>query len=89
MGAPAARRGRPASATKLVLEAGARKVETYVWIDGKTLRMESSETYATPEAAKKAFDRLKKTLAGEGYKIAAIISFDATTTTLGPKTSRR
>ncbi len=62
VGAPARGPGE-----RLVLEAGNRKVETTLYLDGKTLRMESSETYATPEAAKKAFDRLKKTLAGEGY----------------------
>ena len=54
--------------TRLVLEAGTRKVETYVSVDGKTVRMEAIETYATPEAAKKAHDRLKKQLAGEGYQ---------------------
>jgi predicted DNA-binding WGR domain protein len=53
---------------RLVLEAGNRKVETSLYLDGKTVRMDSNETYATPEAAKKAFDRLKKTLGGEGYK---------------------
>lgn len=64
----AAASGRPASATKLVLDAGARKVETYVWIDGTTVHMDSVETYANPESAKKAFERLKKALGGEGYK---------------------
>ncbi|CAN5719543.1 hypothetical protein BH11MYX1_BH11MYX1_48220 [soil metagenome] len=59
--------GRPAG-DKLVLEAGNRKVETYLSVDGKTVRMESIETYASPEAAKKAHERLKKMLAGEGYK---------------------
>lgn len=63
--APAA---RAPGGTRLVLEAGSRKVETYVALDGATLRMDSTEIYATPEAAKKAFDRLKKTLGGEGYK---------------------
>lgn len=61
--APAAPRG-----PKLVLEAGNRKVETYLSIDGKTVRMESVETYATPEAARKAHERLKKMLLAEGYK---------------------
>lgn len=60
--------GRPASATRVTLAAGNRKVETYVSIDGGTVRMESLETYASPEAAKKAFERLKKALGGEGYK---------------------
>lgn len=58
---------RPAG-QRMVLESGNRKVEAYLSIDGKTLRMDSIETYATPEAAKKAHERLKKMLAGEGYK---------------------
>ena len=53
---------------RMVLESGNRKVEAYLSLDGKTLRMDSIETYATPEAAKKAHERLKKMLAGEGYK---------------------
>ncbi len=65
--APAAPAARPAG-KKLVLEAGNRKVETYLSVDGKTVRMESIETYSTPEAAKKALERLEKMLAGEGYK---------------------
>jgi predicted DNA-binding WGR domain protein len=66
--APAATaRGRDGSA-KLALEAGNRKVESQLYLDGKVVRMESSESYASPEAAKKAFERLKKTLVGEGYK---------------------
>lgn len=64
----AAASGRPAGATKLSLDAGNRKVETYVWIDGTTVHMDSVETYATSDAAKKAFERLKKALGGEGYK---------------------
>lgn len=70
--APAAKPA-PAPAAKpagqrMVLEAGNRKVEVYLSLDGKTVRMDSIETYSSPEAAKKAHDRLKKTLAGEGYK---------------------
>jgi hypothetical protein len=51
-----------------VLDAGGRKVETTLYLDGNTLRMDSQETYASPEAASKAFERLKKLLAGEGYQ---------------------
>ena len=51
-----------------MLDAGNRKVETYLSHDGKTVRMESVETYASPEAAKKAHDRLEKLLVAEGYK---------------------
>lgn len=61
--APAA---RPAG-VRYVLEAGKRRVETFLSIDGKTVRMEAIETYADAEAAKKAHERLKKTLLGEGY----------------------
>ena len=63
--APAA---RPTGGHRMTLEAGTRKVEVQLYLDGKTVRMDSVETYATPEAAKKAHDRLKKTLAGEGYR---------------------
>jgi predicted DNA-binding WGR domain protein len=69
--APAPAAAKPAAkpaGLRLVLESGSRKVETYLSLDGKTVRMESIETYASPEAAKKAHDRLKRTLEGEGYK---------------------
>jgi predicted DNA-binding WGR domain protein len=65
--APAATSAKPAG-HRMVLEAGSRKVEVYLSLDGKTVRMDSIETYSSPEAAKKAHDRLKKTLAGEGYR---------------------
>ena len=61
--APAAR----PTGVRYVLEAGKRRVETFLSIDGKTVRMEAVETYADAEAAKKAHERLKKTLLGEGY----------------------
>jgi predicted DNA-binding WGR domain protein len=54
--------------TRMLLETGSRKVEVYVALDGKTVRMDSSEHYASPDAAKKAHERLKKMLAAEGYK---------------------
>lgn len=53
---------------RLVLDAGNRKVTATLYLDGKTLRMDSVETYASPDAASKAFERLKRMLAGEGYK---------------------
>jgi predicted DNA-binding WGR domain protein len=65
--APPAAPARPPG-VRMVLESGSRKVETYVSIQGNTVRMDSTETYASPDAAKKAHDRLKKLLAGEGYK---------------------
>lgn len=63
--APAARVGK-----RLVLEVGNRKVETYVSIDGNRVRMDSTETYTSPDAAKKAEERLRKMLLAEGYKEA-------------------
>ena len=65
--APAAT-ARPSGGLRLVLEAGSRKVETHLHLDGKTVRMDSLESYASPEAAKKAYERLRKVLGGEGYK---------------------
>jgi predicted DNA-binding WGR domain protein len=59
---------KPSGGLRMLLESGSRKVETHLYLDGKTVRMDSIETYASPDAAKKAHDRLKKTLAGEGYK---------------------
>jgi predicted DNA-binding WGR domain protein len=53
---------------RLVLEAGSRRVETVLYLDGKSVRMDARESYASPEAAKQAYERLKKTLAGEGYR---------------------
>jgi predicted DNA-binding WGR domain protein len=68
--APAAKAAAPRSAPghRLVLDAGGRQVETTLYLEGNTLRMDSHETYASPEAASKAFERLKKLLAGEGYQ---------------------
>lgn len=65
---PAAASSRGAPGHRLVLDAGGRQVETTLYLDGNTLRMDSQETYASPEAASRAFDRLKKLLAGEGYQ---------------------
>jgi predicted DNA-binding WGR domain protein len=53
---------------RLVLDTAGKKVETTLYLDGKTVRMDARETYASPEAAKKALERLKKLLGGEGYK---------------------
>ncbi|HEX3761479.1 MAG TPA: WGR domain-containing protein [Kofleriaceae bacterium] len=68
--APAAPAAAPRSTPghRLVLDAGGRKVETTLYLDGQTLRMESQETHATAEAARKAFERLKQLLAGEGFQ---------------------
>jgi predicted DNA-binding WGR domain protein len=59
---------KPSGGTRLTLDAGNRKVETYLYLDGNKVRMDSTETYSSPDAAKKAHERLKKMLAGEGYK---------------------
>jgi predicted DNA-binding WGR domain protein len=52
----------------LVLDAGKRQVETRLHLDGKTVRMDSTQTYASPEAAKQAYERLEKALIGDGYQ---------------------
>jgi predicted DNA-binding WGR domain protein len=72
---PAIKPARPVVAHKpqvpgvrYLLETGTRKVEAHLYLDGKTVRMESIEHHASPEAAKKAHDRLEKLLAAEGYK---------------------
>lgn len=59
---------RPSGGLRLVLEAGSRRVETQLFLDGKSVRMDATESYASPEAAKKAYERLKKALAGDGYR---------------------
>jgi predicted DNA-binding WGR domain protein len=66
--AAAAPAARPAGGLRMVLEAGPRRVETQLFLDGKTVRMDATESHASPEAAKKAFERLKRALAGEGYR---------------------
>jgi predicted DNA-binding WGR domain protein len=66
--AAAAPAARPAGGLRMVLEAGPRRVETQLYLDGKTVRMDATESHASPEAAKKAFERLKRALAGEGYR---------------------
>jgi predicted DNA-binding WGR domain protein len=66
--AAAAPAARPPGSIRLLLETGNRKVETWISVDGKNVRMDSSETYGSPDAAKKAHDRLKKMLLAEGYK---------------------
>jgi len=53
---------------RLRLDAGNRQVDTTLYLDGATVRMDSRETYGSAEAAKKAFDRLKQLLASDGYK---------------------
>ncbi|HUS27862.1 MAG TPA: WGR domain-containing protein [Kofleriaceae bacterium] len=66
--AAAAPAARPPGSIRLLLETGNRKVETWISLVGGEVRMESTEKYATPDAAKKAHERLKKMLLAEGYK---------------------
>jgi predicted DNA-binding WGR domain protein len=66
--AAAAKASRVEEGIKLVFDADGQHVETRLVLDGKTVRMDSLETHPSPEAAKKAHDRLKKALIGEGYK---------------------
>jgi predicted DNA-binding WGR domain protein len=66
--APRAAAPRSTPGHRLVLDAGGRQVETTLYLDGNTLRMDSQETHTSPEAASKAFERLKKLLASEGYQ---------------------
>jgi len=66
--APAGPAARPPGSIRLLLETGNRKVETWIAVVGGEVRMDSAEKYATPDAAKKAHDRLKKMLLAEGYK---------------------
>ena len=60
--AAAAKASRVEEGIKLVFDADGQHVETRLVLDGKTVRMDSLETHASPEAAKKAHDRLKKAL---------------------------
>jgi predicted DNA-binding WGR domain protein len=66
--AAAAPPARPPGSVRLLLETGNRKVETWISCVGNTVRMDSAETYSTPDGAKKAHERLKKMLLAEGYK---------------------
>jgi predicted DNA-binding WGR domain protein len=58
---------RPAG-QRMVYQSGNRRVETFLSVDGSTVRMEAVEIYASPDAAKRAHERLKKQLMGEGYR---------------------
>jgi predicted DNA-binding WGR domain protein len=63
-----ARPAAPGGGLRMVLEAGSRRVEVTLLLDGKSVRMDATESHASPEAAKQAYERLKRALAGEGYK---------------------
>jgi hypothetical protein len=40
----------------------------HISLNGASVRMDSVETYGSPEDARKAYYRLLATLAGEGYE---------------------
>ena len=70
--APAAAAPRAAPSApghRLVLDAGGRKAEATLYLEGNAVRMDSRETYTSADAASKAFERLKRMLGGEGYKV--------------------
>jgi predicted DNA-binding WGR domain protein len=58
----------PLGAVRLVLDTGGRKVETHIYVDGTKVHMDSTEAYASAEAAKNAHDSLRKMLIAQGYK---------------------
>ena len=53
---------------RLVLEKNGRHVETYLILDRHGLRTDTTETFANPDAALKAFQELEKSLVASGYK---------------------
>ena len=68
---PAAAAPVPASSTpghRMRLDAGNRKVETTLYLDGNAVRMDAREQFASPDAARQAFERLKQLLGSDGYK---------------------
>ena len=59
---------KPSRGLRMALQSGNRKVEAVLYLEGTTVRMDSSETHGSPDAAKQAHERLKRLLAAEGYK---------------------
>ncbi|HEX5062047.1 MAG TPA: WGR domain-containing protein [Kofleriaceae bacterium] len=53
---------------RLVLEKNGRHVETYLILDRHGLRTDTTETFANPGDALKAFQELEKSLLASGYK---------------------
>lgn len=53
---------------RLVLDKNGRHVETYLILDRHGLRTDTTETFANPADALKAFQELEKSLVGSGYK---------------------
>ena len=53
---------------RLVLEKNGRHVETYLILDRHGVRTDTTETFANPTDALKAFQELAKTLLASGYK---------------------
>lgn len=52
----------------LQLEREGRTVETCLICDRQSVRIDASEHYESPEAAKRAYERIKQELLDEGYK---------------------
>ena len=65
--APAASGGKAGPEARLALK-GKRNVAMHISLNGASVRMDSVETYGSPEDARKAYYRLLATLAGEGYE---------------------
>lgn len=53
---------------RLQLEHEGRTVETHLICDRRSVRIDASELYESPEAAKRAYERIKQQLLAEGYK---------------------
>ncbi len=53
---------------RFVLERGDRTIETYLICTSRSVRTDSCEEFDNPDAAKKAYDRIKQQLMAEGYK---------------------
>ncbi len=62
-----AKAAAPVSSSFALTQKG-RSVTTQVVQDGATLRLEAVETYASPEQAKAAFERLKQALESDGHQ---------------------
>lgn len=58
---------RAAVTARLRLSRGGRDVTTTLTLDGATVRLDALETYATPDAARAAFERLRAAMAAEGH----------------------
>lgn len=53
---------------RFVLERDGKTVETYLICGQRSVRTDSSETFANPDDAKQAYERIKHELLARGYK---------------------